>query len=165
MEVFAASRPDAGMLEVVRASPTCAFGAFQGVLIANWRTEVRLSDVKGVVALRNRMMAHDFLGAVHIAEPGLPLPTEECRTEARVGLESRKGNPSPVALAILGTGFGASAIRSVGTAIFALRSGMPTRIFSSSEDAARWLCEALADRVEAHALAEACTQLRSASQG
>ena len=146
------------------ASPTCAFGAFQGVLVANWRTEVRLADVKGVVALRNRMMAHDFLGAVHIAEPGLPLPSEECRTQARAGLESRKGNASPVALVILGTGFGASAIRSVGTAIFALRSGMATRIFSSSEDAGRWLCEELDDRVEALALAEACMQLRSVSE-
>ena len=48
----------------------------------------------------------------------------------------------------------------VGTAIFAMRSGPPTRIFAQAPEAASWLAEELDGAVEASRLAEACLQLR-----
>ena len=133
--------------------------------MVNWRREVILDDVRSVVAFRDRMLKGAFLGAIHLAEPGLQLPDEESRTLARSGMQARTGNGAPVALVIFGQGFGASAIRSVGTAIFALRAGPSTRIFSAALDASLWLAEQTADEVDAQALAEACDELRKAGAG
>jgi hypothetical protein len=149
-------------LQVVNASDHCAYGTFQGVLLVNWRREVTQHDVKAVVAYRNQLLKRSFAGAIHMAEPGLPLPDQEGRRLARLGMESRTANRSAVALVIFGTGFAASAIRSLGTAIFSLRMGPPTRICANATDAAAWLVAQTADKVEVEALARACEALRQA---
>jgi hypothetical protein len=153
-----AQPPDS--LDVVRASATCAYARFEGVLLVNWRQQVLLDDVKSLVQCRNQMMKQEFLGAIHMSEPGLPLPDEECRRWARRSIETRPDQRAVIALVIFGDGFGASAVRSVGTAIFAMRSGPPTRIFAQATDAASWLAEEVAGKLDVAKLAGACQQLR-----
>lgn len=150
----------ASELEIASASPHCAFGSFGGVLIVSWRREVLHADIRAVVAYRNQLLKRAFVGAVHMAEPNLPLPDAEGRRLARVGMETRTANRASVALVIFGTGFGASAVRSLGTAIFSLRMGPSTRICATTLDAASWLAEQSAVHVEGEALAKACEALR-----
>jgi hypothetical protein len=152
----------AAQLEIVGASAQCAYGCFQGVLLVDWRQEVVPAQVRTVVAYRNQLLKRGFKGAIHMAEPGLPLPDAESRRLARLGMEARTANRASVALVIFGTGFGASAIRSLGTAIFSLRFGPSTRICASTSDAATWLTDQSAEQVRAEALAEACEALRRA---
>jgi hypothetical protein len=130
------------------------------VLLVNWRQQVLLDDVKGVVLCRNQMMKQEFLGAIHMSEPGLPLPDDECRRWARRSIETRPDQRAVIALVIFGDGFGASAVRSVGTAIFVMRAGPPTRIFAQATDAASWLAEEVAANIDVAKLAGACQQLR-----
>lgn len=151
---------NASGLEVACASTNCAFGRFQGYLVVSWRIRVHLADVKSVVAFRDEMLATDFRGAIHMAEPGLALPDEPSRRWAQRGMAHRTDKHSAVALVIFGTGFGASAIRSVSTAIFALRSGPPTRIFGVVPEAIEWLAEQAVDRVQTADFANACQELR-----
>lgn len=90
--------------------------------MVNWRTEVTREEVKAVLDLRSELIANGtFTDAMHVAEAGLPVPEDSTRQFARRGIEARRENRSAVALVILGKGVGASAIRSVGTAVFALR--------------------------------------------
>jgi hypothetical protein len=156
------AREHAAQLEVVGASAQCAYGSFQGVLIVDWRHEVLHAHVRAVVGYRNQLLKRGFCGAIHMAESGLPLPDSESRRLARLGMEARTANRASVALVIFGTGFGASAIRSLGTAIFSLGLGTSTRICASTSDAAAWLTEQSAEQVQAAALAEACEALRRA---
>ena len=158
------SQPEApAPLEIVAASTHCAYGSFAGVLLVNWRLEVMHADVRAVVAYRNQLLKRSFAGAIHMAEPGLPLPDQEGRRLARLGMEARTVNRSAVALVIFGTGFGASAIRSLGTAIFSLRMGPPTRICSTTQDAAHWLTEKTDASLDAESLVRACEALRKAA--
>ena len=147
-------------LDVVRASATCAYARFQGVLLVNWRQRVLLDDVKGLVACRDQMIKGEFFGAIHMSEPGLPLPDEACRRFARRSMEKRPDQRSAIALVIFGNGFGASAVRSLGTAIFALRSGPPTRLFAEAMEAASWLGEESGGRLDVQKVAAACQELR-----
>jgi hypothetical protein len=150
-----------GNLAIIKAAPTCVLASFEGVLIANWRTEVIAEDVTAAISERNRMLtAGTFRGFIHVAEPGLPVPDEALRQTARRAIEARQSNKSPIALVIVGEGFGASAIRSVGTAVFALR-GAPTRLFASTDEAASWLVEKIDTRDQLHALQEACRNVRA----
>lgn len=149
-------------LEVLSASPKFALARFGTLILVNWRTEVTHEDVKTVLDLRNGMIASAaFSGAVHIAEAGLPVPGDSLRQFARRGIEARRENRSAIALVILGEGFGASAIRSVGTAVFSLR-GAPTRLFASTAEAATWMVEEMEAYEDAKALAAACEALRTA---
>jgi hypothetical protein len=149
-------------LNVVRATRTCALASFGGLVLVNWRSEVIRDDVEAVIALRKSMLADNtFVGSIQIAEPGLPVPDEALRETARRAMKARQENQSAIALVILGEGFGASAIRSVGTAVFALR-GAPTRLFASSDEAATWMVEKMRAYHDAQALAEACRTLRAA---
>jgi hypothetical protein len=149
-------------LEVVRASPKCALGRFGGLVLMNWRSEATHEGMKAAVDLRNEMLTSGvFRGAVHVVEAGLPLPDESLRQAARRAIEARQDNRSAIALVILGEGFAASAIRSVGTAIFALR-GAPTRLFASTAEAAKWMVEEMDAHEDAQALASACEALRAA---
>lgn len=150
-----------GKLEIVKASHNCVLASFQGVVIANWRTVVVSDDVIASISERNRMLtAGTFRGFIHIAEPGLPVPDEALRQTARRAIEDRLRNKSPIALVIIGEGFGASAIRSVGTAVFALR-GAPTRLFATTDEAASWLVDKMQARDELPALQEACREVRA----
>ncbi len=151
-------------LEVVSASSKCAFARFGTLILVNWRTEVRHDDVKAVLDLRNEMISNAaFSGAVHVGEAGLPVPGESIRQFAQRGIEARRENRSAIALVILGEGFGASAIRSVGTAVFALR-GAPTRLFANTNEAATWMVEEMEAYEDAKALASACEALRTAQR-
>lgn len=147
-------------LNIVSASERCAYGSFQGVLLVNWRREVLHADVRALVAYRNQLLKRVFCGAIHMAEPGLPLPDQEGRRLARVGMEARTKNRAGVAFVIFGTGFAASAIRSLATALFSLRMGPSTRICANPMDAAAWLVAQAAHDVQAEALARACEALR-----
>lgn len=149
-------------LEVVSASSKFAFARFGTLVLVNWRSEVTHDDVKTVLDVRNEMIANAaFSGAVHVAEAGLLVPGESIRQFAQRGLDARRQNRSAIALVILGEGFGASAIRSVGTAVFALR-GAPTRLFASTNEAATWMVEEMEAYEDANALAAACEALRTA---
>jgi hypothetical protein len=147
-------------LDVVRAAATCAYARFSGVLLVNWRRQVVLEDIKGVVNCRNQMMKQEFLGAIHISEPGLPLPDDECRAWARRAMEAGPQRRTAIALVIYGDGFGASAMRSVGTAVFALRSGPTTRIFGQVAEAAAWFVEEVECGLDPALLARTCQELR-----
>ena len=148
-------------LEIVRVSSACALGHFGDVLVVSWRQAIVLEDIRALIVLRNQLMRRGLAGAVQMAEPGLSLPDEECRKAAREGMLARAGSEAPVALTIFGSGFGASAIRSVGTAIFALRSGPPTRIFSTLSEATSWLAGHSAAVIDAFALTQACDAMRT----
>jgi len=151
-------------LEVVSASPKFALARFGTLILVNWRTLVTHEDVKAALDLRNEMIASaSFSGAVHVGEAGLPVPGEPLRQFAQRGIEARRQNRSAIALVILGEGFGASAIRSVGTAVFALR-GAPTRLFASTNEAAKWMVEEMEAYEDATALVAACEALRIATR-
>lgn len=151
-------------LEVVSASSKCALARFGTLVLINWRTEVTHDDIKSVLDLRNEMIASaSFSGAVHMAEPGLPVPGDSLRQFARRGIEARRDNRSAIALVILGEGFGASAIRSVGTAVFALR-GAPTRLFAHTSEAAAWMVDEMEAYEDAKALVAACEALRTTTE-
>jgi hypothetical protein len=156
------ARP-ANTLEVVRASTTCALGRFGGLMLINWRTQVTHADIAAVVTLRDELLKTDsFSGAIHIAEASLPVPEEAVRRAAQRALETGREKAAAIAFVVLGVGFGASAIRSVGTAVFALRRA-PTRLFADTDTAVKWIVEEVGAHDDAQALAEACRVLRAAS--
>jgi hypothetical protein len=148
-------------LDVVRASATCAYARFKGVLLVNWRRQVLLDDVKAVTLCRDQMLKQDFCGAIHLLEAGIPLPDDECRRWARRGIEARANHNPVIAVVIFGDGFGASAVRSVCTALFAMRAGPPMRVFAQPTDAAGWLAEETDRRLDVAELIGACQELRS----
>lgn len=148
--------------ELVGVSPTCAFGHTHGFVLADWRRAITLTDVLAVAALRDRLLEGRFRGAIHMAEAGLALPDEACRSAARDALEAHGHVTTPIGMIIFGTGFGASAIRSLGTAIFTLRAGRPTRVFSSIVSGADWMAESTGGEVQAATLTNACAALRGA---
>jgi hypothetical protein len=107
------------------------------------------------------LKADSFAGAIHIAEPHLQVPEEAIRQTARRALEARRQQEAAIAFVVLGVGFGASAIRSVGTAVFALRRA-PTRLFADTDTAVKWMVEEVQAHDDAAALAAACRALREA---
>lgn len=150
-------------VEIAGESADCAFGSESGVLIASWRGDVGMESVQALVAYRNEMLKDRFVGAIHMAEESVRLPPAEIRAAARAGVESRGDVRHGIALIIFGSGFGASAIRSVATAIFTLRAGPPTRIFADVKSAALWLSERVEPgALDAGRLVSACESIRRA---
>ncbi len=153
-------------VEIASVSEGHAHGRENGVLIASWRGDVSISQVQTLIAYRDEMCKErQFVGAVHMAEEHIRLPPGEVRVAARAGVESR-GNARPaIALVIFGSGFGASAIRSVGTAVFTIRAGPPTRIFGDVKAAALWLSERVAPvQLDTGRLVSACEIIRRAGR-
>jgi hypothetical protein len=149
-------------LEILRASTTCALGRFGGLVLVNWRSQVTQADVRALIQARDELRKSGrFVGALHIAEAGLPVPDEAVRQTAQRGFEGRRDQTSAIALVVLGEGFAASAIRSVGTAVFALR-GIPTRLFADTDAAAKWMVDEMQAYRDERALAAACRSLRAA---
>lgn len=132
-------------------------------MLINWRAQVTLADVRAVIQLRDELRkSNRFTGAIHIAEAGLPVPEESVRQTAQRAFEGRRDQAAAIALVVLGEGFGASTIRSVGTAVFALR-GIPTRLFADTDTAAKWLVEEMQAYGDESSLSAACRTLRAAT--
>jgi len=150
-------------VEIASASPSHAFGSESGVLIASWRDEITMEQVQNLLKYRNGMLLHHFVGAIHMGEEGLKLPPADVRAASRAGVEARGDARPGIALIIFGGGFGASAARSVATAIFTFRAGPPTRIFSDVKSAAMWMVERTAPRhLDGGRLVAACEAIRRA---
>jgi len=150
-------------VDIARADSECAYGSDAGVLIACWRGDIKVESVRQLLAYRDEMLKHHFIGAVHMVEEAVHLPPAEVRAAARAGVAAR-GNVRPgIAIIIFGSGFGAATLRSVGTAIFTLRSGPPTRILGDVKSAATWLSERVElGSVDPNSLALACESIRRA---
>lgn len=152
-------------LEIANESEGHAHGSESGILIASWRREVSLEQITAVLAYRNEMLRGQFYGAVHMAEEHLRLPPADLRAAGRAGVESRLDVKPAIALIIFGSGFAASAIRSVATAIFTIRAGPPTRIFSDVKSAALWLSERVTPvQLDTGRLVTACEAIRRAGR-
>lgn len=153
-------------VEIASQSEGHAHGREGGIMIASWRGDVSLEQVRSLVAYRDEMRKGLFLGAIHMAEEHIRLPPAEVRSAARAGVESRVDVKPAIALIIFGSGFGASAIRSVGTAIFTIRAGPPTRLFADVKSAAVWLSERVAPaHLDTGRLVTACELIRRAGRG
>jgi hypothetical protein len=63
-----------------------------------------------------------------------------------------------------GSGFTASAVRSIGTAVFAMRRGPPTRLFGTERDAVDWLLRNCEATVTSGQRLDACARIREASR-
>jgi hypothetical protein len=152
-------------LDIASTGPSHAFGSESGVLIACWRGEIEMEHVQNLLKYRDEMRKRHFVGAIHMGEEGLKLPPADVRAAGRAGVEARGDLKPGIALVIFGGGFGASAIRSVATAIFTLRAGPPTRIFSDSKSAALWMAERAAPlHLDAGRLVAACEAIRLAAR-
>lgn len=152
-------------VEIASQSEGHAHGREGGILIASWRGDVTLPQVQSLLAFRDDMRKSLFLGAIHMAEEHIRLPPAEVRAAGRAGVESRVDVKPAIALVIFGSGFGASAMRSVGTAIFTIRAGPPTRIFSDVKSAALWLSERVAPAtLDTGRLVTACELIRRAGR-
>ena len=152
-------------VEIASESEGHAHGRESGVLIASWRGDVDLQQIQALVAYRSEMVKASFVGAIHMAEEHLRLPPADVRAVARAAVESRGDVRPAIALVIFGSGFAASAIRSVGTAIFTIRAGPPTRIFSDVKSAALWLSERVAPvSLDTGRLVAACEIIRRAGR-
>jgi hypothetical protein len=147
---------------VERADLDYAFGSVGGVLIVSWRSHVALEAVKKLVVYRNALAIQGkLLAAIHIAEENMVLPSPEARKAAEQGVTDNRYRAPACALVVQGTGFAASAIRSLGTAIFALRRGPPTRMFGTVNEGAEWLLRNTDPGVNLRALLEACQKMRA----
>jgi hypothetical protein len=151
-------------LEIASVASDHAFGVYGRILLVNWRTGVELPTVRALTTYRDGLVAKwgQLPGAIHLAEEGLALPTPEARSAAESSAGDAKNAAAACALVIYGTGFGASAVRSLGTAIFAFRQGPPTRIFSTVPDAISWLMRQVEIGVLYRRLVDACEELRAA---
>lgn len=133
-------------------------------MLVNWRAQILRQEMNAVIKLRDELRTTAaFRGAIHIAEPGLQAPEESLRQAAMRALEARGHQPAPIALVVLGGGFGASAIRSVCTGVFALR-GAPTRLFANVDEAAEWMSDAALAHGGPEALAASCRRLREVTK-
>jgi hypothetical protein len=150
-------------LHIARVADDHAFGSCAGTLLVNWRTSVELAAVQGLVQYRNGLTARGRLrGAIHIAEEGIALPSPEARAAAEASVRDAKNTAAACALVVFGSGFGASAVRSLGTAVFAFRQGPPTRLFATIPDAISWLMRQVEIGIVYRRLGEACEELRAA---
>ena len=141
-----------------------AFGSCGGILIINWRTGLELEAVEALNSYRRSMLSKGGLrGAIHVAEEGMSLPAPAARAAAEASVKDPALRAAACALVVCGTGFGASAVRSLGTAIFALRSGPPTRVFSNLPEGCTWLLKYVDSAVLHQRLVEACTAIRQAA--
>ncbi len=148
-------------LEVGGVAAEYAFGYLGSVLLVQWRTGVTLEGVQGVARYRDRLAsAGRLMGALHVAEEGISMPAPHVRAEAAVAL--RNGTrASACALVTTGSGFGASAVRSLGTALFAMRGGPPTRLFATIPDGFTWLVGKVQATASHGELVTAVEQLRA----
>jgi hypothetical protein len=150
-------------LQIASVATDHAFGSCGHILLVNWRTGVELPTVKALTAYRNGLVAKwgQLPAAIHLAEEGISLPSAEARSAAESSVRDATRAAGACALVIYGTGFGASAVRSLGTAIFAFRQGPPTRIFATVPDSISWLMRQVELGILYRRLVDACDQLRA----
>lgn len=128
-----------GPLAVHSQDDSHTLGACDGVLISVWRRNFCVDVVERLGRFRTQL--NPFVGTLHIAEASACLPRSEERSAMlRVFAERGSGSP-PVALVLVGGGFGVSALRGVATAVFAMRPEVPKRIFAEVTEAIPWLTE------------------------
>lgn len=129
----------AGPLQVRSQDDDHTLGSCDGVLISVWRNRFSVDVVERLGHFRKEL--YPFLGTLHIAEASTHLPASaEREAMARVFSERTASSP-PVALVLVGGGFGVSALRGVATAVFAMRPDVPKRIFAEVTDAIPWLTD------------------------
>jgi hypothetical protein len=152
-------------LHIASAEVDHAFGSLGSALIVSWRTHIALDAVKSLVEYRDGLgIARRLSAAIHIAEENVVLPNAEARAAAERGVTDSAYRAPVCALVVLGTGFGASAVRSIGTAIFALRRGPPTRMFADVNAGAEWLLRNADPGLTLRQLLAACEQMRNAGR-
>jgi hypothetical protein len=159
-----ASLASSTALEIASAASDHAFGSYGRILLVNWRTGVELPAVRALTTYRNGLVTRwgQLPGAIHLAEEGIALPSPEARSAAESSAGDAKNSAAACALVVFGSGFGASAVRSLGTAIFAFRQGPPTRLFATVPDAISWLMRQVEIGVLYRRLVDACEELRVA---
>lgn len=128
-------------LDVLQVLPSIAIGAFANVHLCDYRGELTLEALEAANQHhRNLMTRFPRTFVLGQARPNLPLPVSQVRQRAAVLIEENRTHVEGSALVVDGTGFWASAARSVMTASFAIaRQPYPSKCFATGVEAGTWL--------------------------
>jgi hypothetical protein len=130
-----------GRLQLETENSIHSVGTLDNTLLVVWRDTPTLEAFKRVNAAAARLAERcpDGIGTFGVAPANMPLLGSAERKEASALLERFGGQLRAVASVIEGTGFAASATRSVMTAISVLaRSPCPLKIFGSFDEGVDW---------------------------
>lgn len=126
-----------------------AMASWSNLFFVQWKGETRLDAVR---AMREHLTTFAgrhprSIGVLTIVGPSAPLPSSEVRAAIADTFKSLDAELRAYALVFEGQGFQAAATRGVMTGLALLiRPSSPNKVFSTVEDAARWLAPRLSDR-------------------
>jgi hypothetical protein len=129
-------------LEITVSDHHWSAGHWGPMLIFVWRGVTSVERVTTVGRLTSEVAARcpNGVGVLVVLEPEASTPNEEARKLLASVMRDRSAVVKGLAYAVVGAGFGAAAVRAViaGLSLLA-REGYPTRVFSTTADAAAWL--------------------------
>lgn len=134
-----------------RYAETANFSAYlwKDVAIFVWSDAPTVDSLAGYARCCSELIAEHpgGLSAVGFLVPGGRLPTSEVRAELSRITDTLGDHLAGLAIVVLGTGFWASALRGLLTAVhMLLRKAIAMHVFSNSEAAVSWLAERHSER-------------------
>ncbi len=156
------------MVDVLHRDQGCLFATWQNVLVAAWTIQStgELARKLGQVTEAFVRSHPEGFSTVHVIARKPPLPTSEAREEFAALTKRYSKQLACVGTVLEGSGFWASAIRSVIVGV-RLVSGQPfdMQIYSSIDELSEWLPRPHATktgtRLEAAALSKALAEVRT----
>jgi hypothetical protein len=143
---YAPSVAAAGELVVFSRDAAYGVGLFRHVLITSWREPPTAEQLIALDPLQHDVGRRCPSGFVALAI--LPSIHAHMTPEVREAAEHLSRNPSRLlvgtAQVITGTGFVAATTRMIATGMALLSRAAPTKLFSSVEAAAPWVCSKVA---------------------
>jgi hypothetical protein len=136
-----ARRVASATLTVAHVDPALVVGAYGPVHLCVYRDALTSEGLEIANshhrALMSRFPRTFVLGA---AQSNLPLPPSDVRQRGAELIDENQAHVEAAAMVLQGTGFWASAVRSVMTASFAIaRQPYPSKAFATGAEAAAWL--------------------------
>ncbi|MCB9659467.1 MAG: hypothetical protein H6726_17615 [Sandaracinaceae bacterium] len=163
--VVSVRSPSPASLTVLHQDATLSVGAYANVHLCVYRGELTLSGLETANDHHRALMArHPRTLVLGLAQHNLPLPSAEVRQRGAHLIDENGSHVLAAAMVLAGTGFWASAVRSVMTASFALaRQPYPSKAFATGVEAGEWLSRFDAGTVFGpEALAQALERLERA---
>lgn len=141
MPPLPARRPSPASLAVLYSDPALAVGAYGPVHLCVYRDGLTAEGLEAANGHHQALMArHPRTFVLGMALPNLPLPPAEVRQRGAQLIQENGPHVEAAAMVLEGSGFWASAVRSVMTASFALaRQPYPSKAFATGLDAATWI--------------------------
>jgi hypothetical protein len=138
-----ATRPQHGPQRLIETEPgTCCAGAWANVTITRWQSRATGPAVERVLRVSSEIRAAypSGISSIHIIREGAAMPTPEGRAGLVKLMNAHADQLACVAIVVGGSGFWASAIRSLVTGMRTVSSrAYQLRLFGSIDGVVAWL--------------------------